>query len=61
MTEELVQAEADLDAFEAELWRRIGLDPDGSPDAYLNEAQLQATAKLERLRDRVSLLRSEAA
>ncbi len=60
MMGEVIQAEADLDAFEAELWRRIGLDPDGPPDAYLNEAHSQTIAQLDRLRDRVSLLRSEA-
>ena len=61
MTKELVQAEADLDAFEAYLWHRIGLDPDDGPiDAYLNQAHFETAAKLDRLRDRVSLLRSEA-
>ena len=59
-TEELQQAEADLDAFEAELWRRIGLDPDGQPDAYLNEADFTASHRLGKLRDRVSLLRATA-
>ncbi len=59
---ELVQAEAALDAFEAELWRRIGLDPDGGPiDAYLNEADFTTLHRLDRLRDRVSLLLAGAA
>ncbi|MBB5041952.1 hypothetical protein [Shinella fusca] len=60
MTKELVQAEAELDAFEAELWHRIGLNPDGPPDAYLNEADFTTLHRLDKLRDRVSLLRAAA-
>ncbi|WLS03101.1 hypothetical protein [Shinella oryzae] len=62
MSAELKQAEAALDAFEAKLLADIGLDPnDGPIDAYLTGADFEIAAKLDRLRDHVSLLLSQAA
>lgn len=61
MSAELKQAEAALEAFEAKLLADIGLDLDDGPiDAYLNEADFTTLHRLDKLRDRVSLLRAAA-
>ena len=61
LADDLAVAETELQAFEAGLWKRIGLAPDGAVDAYLTEADFLTEAKLYQLRERVSRLVAERA
>lgn len=60
-TTELAAAEAALEAFEAELWAGIGLEPDGDVAAHLTDANFMTLHRLDQLRERVSLLAQGAA
>jgi hypothetical protein len=58
---ELATAEAELDAYEAELLASIHLGPEDGPiDAYLTDADVTVAHRLDVLRERVSKLRAAA-